>query len=188
MSYILDALNKSDRQRTRNRIPGLQDNPDEPPESGWNIRHFLLVLVLLAAANSIGVYLYFGERSAPAETTGVREDITPPLEGIPRDDSADQPTTIPPPVATAGSGATSVPVPISSLPAELQVRLPEVSVTSHIYSEDAAFRNVKINGDTRHEGDLIGARHRLLAVTESGVILEFEGYAYILDIVEDWQL
>ena len=46
---------------------------------------------------------------------------------------------------------------------------------------------VNINGVSRSEGDLLSNSLQLVEITEVGVVMNFEGYAYVMNIVEDWQ-
>lgn len=178
MSYILDALNKSERERARKLAPGisaLQGN-DQPIKYG--IKHFLAALVLLAIINSAGVYFYFGDRWSTSQSSEAIVYRTPaPAKTMPSE-LPSQPSF---PVHAE-------PVDINSLTSSVRNRLPGLEVTAHIYSSDAEFRMVMINGVSRHEGEQLDATHRLLEITETGLILKFESYVYILDIVEDWQI
>ena len=47
---------------------------------------------------------------------------------------------------------------------------------------------VKINGVDRHEGDYLDSNHQLVKITELGIILEYYGRRYNMNIVEEWQL
>ena len=46
MSYILDALNKSEQERERKQTPGLKSLQGEPPPNRFQLRHFLYLLAL----------------------------------------------------------------------------------------------------------------------------------------------
>ncbi len=182
MSYILDALNKSERERARKLAPGITalQGDDQPVKYG--IKHFLAALVLLAVVNSAGVYFFFGDRwstSQPPETVVDRPPIIKPV----KTNSSEIPSQPSFPFIRHPD-----PVDINLLPPSVRSRLPELEVTAHIYSSDAEFRMVKINGVSRHEGEQLNATHQLLEITETGAILKFESYVYILDIVEDWQI
>ena len=51
MSYILDALNKSEKERTRKRAPGVTSLQDDKPPTGYTAKHYIIALALLAAVN-----------------------------------------------------------------------------------------------------------------------------------------
>lgn len=87
MSYILDALNKSEKERAKKRRPGLTALRDEPEKPGFSIRNFLLVLLVLAILNSLGVWVFFGDRFTTTSLLPVAEPESP--------NSATKPATLP---------------------------------------------------------------------------------------------
>ena len=66
-------------------------------------------------------------------------------------------------------------------------RLPEIQITTHIFASDTDLRMVNINGVSRREGDLVTNSLLLVEITEDGVVMNFEGYAYAMNILEGWQ-
>jgi hypothetical protein len=46
---------------------------------------------------------------------------------------------------------------------------------------------VNINGVSRREGDLVTDLLLLVEITEVGVVLNYEDYSFLVDILEDWQ-
>jgi general secretion pathway protein B len=193
MSYILDALNKSEQERERKQTPGLKSLRGEPSPNRFQLRHFLYLLALLAIFNSIGVFIYFGNNSQP-ETRIAPQAKNPSADSLvpanaatvdgPMTSSsltAAQPAEFPAPVT---SGKT---VDINDLPDQVIRRLPEIEITTHIFASDSDLRMVNINGVSRKEGDLVTNSLLLLEITEDGVVMNFEGYAYAMNILEDWQ-
>lgn len=193
MSYILDALNKSEQERERKQTPGLKSLRGEPSPNRFQLRHFLYLLALLAIFNSIGVFIYFGNNSQPA--TGIAPQAKNPSTNalVPANAAtvntpmtsssltAAQPTGFPAPVTT---GKT---VDINDLPDHVIQRLPEIQITTHIFASDSDLRMVNINGVSRREGDLVTNSLLLVEITEDGVVMNYEGYAYAINILEDWQ-
>ena len=190
MSYILDALNKSEQERERKQTPGLKSLQGEPPPSRFQLRHFLYLLALLVIFNSIGVFVYFGNGSQ-SEIGTASQNISP---------SADSPNadTVVVPVTSSGltgTLTTGFPAPLATgntvngtdLPDHMIRQLPEIQITAHIYASDPDLRMVNINGASRSEGDLVSNSLQLVEITEVGVVMNFKGYAYVMDIVEDWQ-
>lgn len=193
MSYILDALNKSEQERERKQTPGLKSLQGEPAPSRFQLRHFLYLLALLVIFNSIGVFIYFGN-DAPPEIGNTTKNIGPSADSpsaanadmvvMPEASSnsaAAQPTDFTPSVTTGYTGT------VNELPDHISRRLPEVLITAHIYASDPDLRMVNINGVSRSEGDLVSDSFQLVEITEVGVVMNFEGYAYVIDIVEDWK-
>lgn len=98
MSFILDALRKSETERQRQSGPGLVDPGYRPPASRRGIWLPLLVIVLLA---NLGLMAYFWQRQAPP----AEAPATPVAAAIP---AAAAPTQPPPPVTQALADAAGV--------------------------------------------------------------------------------
>ena len=193
MSYILDALNKSEKERERKQTPGVKSLQGEPPSNRFQLRHFLYLLGLLVIFNSIGVFIYFGN--------GPQLGVSIPLQG--KSPSADSPAaanvaTVETPMNSSSSTVvqpTGSPAPVvrdntldvNDLPDHVIRRLPEIQITAHIFASDPDLRMVNINGVSTREGDLVSDSLLLVEITEVGVVMDFDGYSYVMNIVEDWQ-
>jgi general secretion pathway protein B len=73
------------------------------------------------------------------------------------------------------------------LPPEIQQQLPSMRFDSHLYSDDADFRSVIVNGQLLRENDWVSDDLLLFKITELGVILRFGSYAFQMPIVEGWE-
>ena len=150
MSYILDALNKSEKERTRKKTPGLNALNDAPTSQGVNASHLLLALVLLAGINAAVIYYFFGrslESKTPPETLTMEH--AEPASPAPTDDiKTENPAVTAEPIPAVAVPA-AVPQETASLPAEP----PGIVITTHIFASDADLRRVNINGIDRREGD-----------------------------------
>jgi len=193
MSYILDALNKSEQERESRQTPGLRSLRGESPTNHFQLRHFLYLLVLLAIFNSIVVFIYFGNHSQPevgiqphgknlfdgslVAANVARDEISVASLSPTEAQSADFPAQI-----TSGNIVT-----VNDLPDHVIRHLPEIHITAHIFASDPDLRMVNINGVSTREGDFVSNALILVAITESGVVMDFEGYAYVMNIVENWQ-
>ncbi len=62
MSYILDALEKSQRERQQGFIPGVEPIYEDKPANRTGPGKIILGLTLLALLNSVLVYLFFHDR------------------------------------------------------------------------------------------------------------------------------
>tara|TARA_B110000116_G_scaffold121738_1_gene105561 strand:+ start:342 stop:923 length:582 start_codon:yes stop_codon:yes gene_type:complete len=190
MSYILDALNKSEQERERKQTPGLKSLRGEPSPNRFQLRHFLYLLALLAIFNSIGVFIYFGNNSqqetriAPQAKNPSADSLVPANAATVDGPMTSSSLTAAQPAEFPASGKT---VDINDLPDQVIRRLPEIEITTHIFASDSDLRMVNINGVSRKEGDLVTNSLLLLEITEDGVVMNFEGYAYAMNILEDWQ-
>ena len=188
MSYILDALNKSEQERARKRAPGLAALHGDQGRTSFRLKHFLIILLVLIGVNLVGLFAIFGDRLTPADEQPIVSAVEPEKIDLPPESESALLISPVPSVAQPLTVSDYDAVPLQELPSQLRARLPAIEITAHIYASDAELRMVKIDGVSRHEGDVLGADFRLLEITETGVVLEFEGQAYILDIVEDWAL
>ncbi|MBT6584270.1 MAG: general secretion pathway protein GspB [Gammaproteobacteria bacterium] len=193
MSYILDALNKSEQERERKQTPGLKSLRGEPSPNRFQLRHFLYLLALLAIFNSIGVFIYFGNNSEPDSDIATQAktpsaDLLVPANAATVDTSmASSNLTAAKPAGFPAPPAAGKTVDINDLPSQVIRRLPEIQITTHIFASDSDLRMVNINGVSRKEGDLVTSSLQLVEITEEGVVMNFEGYAYAMNILEDWQ-
>ncbi|MBT5726160.1 MAG: general secretion pathway protein GspB [Gammaproteobacteria bacterium] len=193
MSYILDALNKSEQERERKQTPGLKSLRGEPSPNRFQLRHFLYLLALLAIFNSIGVFIYFGNNSEPDSDIATQAktpsaDLLVPANAATVDTPmASSNLTAAKPAGFPAPPAAGKTVDINDLPSQVIRRLPEIQITTHIFASDSDLRMVNINGVSRKEGDLVTNSLQLVEITEEGVVMNFEGYAYAMNILEDWQ-
>ncbi|WP_116475446.1 general secretion pathway protein GspB [Zobellella maritima] len=229
MSYILDALRQSERQRRQARplnIHNVRMMPEaattEPAVRRW--RGPLALIIFILSALGIGYALGMvggdwlqqdrissrlkGQLEQPpllpstsiivapeAPTVSSSPELArlqirldkPPVSQITIEPSARpkpglaQQTPIPPITSPA-------PVPerpqdpgvidLRQLPSALQSRLPTLSLSVHIYSDNAEHRMVKINDRMLREGQNISPTLRLKSITPLGVILNFEGHEF----------
>ena len=199
MSYILDALKKSEAERKKALRPGKErlaladEAPARPPYAAWAGIGFALAALLAA-----GAYL-LGQRQAPAPAPPVAETV-PQLPAKPQPQP--EPTVVTaaetPAAIKAGEAEPSAEAPpeppapkrsilrFADLPSRLQAKVPDLKVSSHLYSSDPGDRMATINGTPRREGADLGGGLRLVEVTASGVLLEIEGRLFALDILEEW--
>jgi general secretion pathway protein B len=193
MSYILDALNKSEQERERKQTPGLKSLRGEPPPNRFQLRHFLYLLALLAIFNSIVVFFYFGNHSQ--SEVGIRPHEKTPLAGslVTANKAKEEMhlSSLSPPAHRSADFSAQVTsentVAVNNLPGRVVGKLPDIQITAHIFASDTTLRMVNINGVSTREGDLISNDLMLVEITESGVVMDFEGHAYVINILEDWQ-
>jgi hypothetical protein len=200
MSYLLDALRKSESERNRDGGPSLAETRWQSPRTR-PVLTIALITVLIANVLLVGLWLTDWrppqrdgtnreQRPAAASEPGpeaaasvaaaseIRNDAPPPTVGrAVSDDVAIQPAAAPPamsPDTRARDGAA------------LQ-QMPNIDVSTHVYSADAALSSVTINGRRLVAGDAIAPGLRLLTITETGVVVEFDGERHQIDVLQDWR-
>ncbi|MFL0807321.1 MAG: general secretion pathway protein GspB [Oceanobacter sp.] len=66
-------------------------------------------------------------------------------------------------------------------------KIPDLIITSHIYSVDASTRSVSMNGRNWHEGSWIAPGVTLDKITETGILLDVEGFPFPVHRQNGWQ-
>ncbi|NOR25565.1 MAG: GspB domain-containing protein [Desulforhopalus sp.] len=195
MSYILDALKKSDQERQQGTSPSLHSKHGcYPPgfESSPFKRHRTLWLIpggFLLFLTCLGIFFFqyqghFGEKDSIKETESsilsAESQTSPPRVLI------KEKTQILQPIATEGK-ASALPVVVEretaqeSLPllnelsSELRAEIPSLKFAGHTYSENPYQRMIIINGKILREGDMIERNTKLAEINWEGVTIEFNG-------------
>ncbi len=200
MSFILDALRKSDAERQQHRAPGLADvrHATRGPRRGlW------LPLIALVLVANIGVMAWLGLRdtapapaippAAPAEPAATptvrplaREAAPPP--GASTVSRATPPAAPAAPAAAPPAARTAPSAPADDRAGD-EARLPgieamvaagklartDLSIDLHVHSDVGAKRFVVINGRRHAEGDTLGEGPKVERITPDGVVLSTGG-------------
>lgn len=194
MSMILDALQKSDRQRARHVAERLREGPSvaNAPGQGWRVMLAVAALLLAIALLLIAFRIGGGGTNAPAETSPIR--TTTPIGASVRalggelapapPATAQETATIPPPPVTEPPTRTEIAddlaaPPLAELPA-LRARLSSLHLDIHAWAEDPAERFVLINLRRYAEGDRLPEGPAVRRILRNGVVLEYEGTLFTL--------
>jgi general secretion pathway protein B len=202
MSFILDALRKSENERREQAPPALAATPQAVPKQKRTI--WLPILVIVLAVNVIVFGTIFLTRDEPLPATAAPLTAAAPEVRSLRKEvivaaSTEKPAITPTaaiPVTTpvpASPVSTPEPAPVSS--ETIQERLPSlgqlttaglVSVTSlhidmHVYAGDAEKRFVFINMKKYREGDQLSEGPTIEEITPEGVIMVQQGNRFRLD-------
>jgi general secretion pathway protein B len=207
MSFILDALKKSEAERQRKSVPGFADIPDARsaprlPRWWW----VLGGLLALNAAVLLGVF-YLPDRSAvpvaepvrqaaviaepvartaPAANPAAFSDIVaearrnrPPQE-LP---TTTEPQRQDPAPATQPQARVTMSEELSTigeLRADGSLQLPELHLDIHVYSEKPAERFVFINMGKYKEGDTLSEGPAVREIRPDGVVLDQAGTRFLM--------
>lgn len=200
MSFILDALKKSETERQQQNAPGFADVPDgmDPPRAP----RWLWVLGGLLAINLIvllGVMLRPDFR--PTTDAAMSSDATPSeasfsemveeaknKQPIPVADSADGTITDRNP-ADKGRTSSVIRIPekfaqsyatFNELRANGTIVLPDLHLDIHVYSEQPKERFVFVNMSKYREQARLAEGPLIREITPEGVVLEHLGNGFIL--------
>ncbi len=199
MSYILDALKKSDQQRQRGATPTLPSAQATTvaPKQSFSVFYGVLAAVLLCAGIAIGwLHPWQAEQPAHAAEPFARptmpdsnpvvlapRSVQPEIAGKPEQKLPASnlvpiaPAVLPKesanPVATEQKAS-----PLSELPLAIQQEIPDMKIQLHSYSNKSANSIVSINSRMLKEGDSLAPGLKLEQITPDGVIFSYKGYRF----------
>jgi general secretion pathway protein B len=204
MSYILDALKKSERQRRVGSEPVFHRG-GSPAIGGLGFWGVVVGIALIAAALT-AVMMRSNEVSAPsAEATPAvsveaKAVEVPPPTPVPAENpvkpapgpvrelgaqsGAELPSTKDAATKSVGTGSLSrsaqvldvenIPF-LSSMPSDFQRELPTLSVNIHVYSPDQAQCILYINNRQYHRGEIIDNGVQVMEIVPEGAVLQYQG-------------
>lgn len=191
MSYILDALRKSEQQRQQGATPTLGAAPFPTPQTGpagksARLLPALIAIVLLGIGITIG-WLRPWQHEADTNALAQAPQAAPtvpapalPMAPPPTLVPAEKPVAPPPPPIPQPAPAKVTPTAVL-LPAAPKTEAgsrpppPNITITVHAYSPDPAERLAGINGKLLREGQEISPGLKLERITMDGVILNDHG-------------
>lgn len=216
MSYILDALKKSEKMRQQGDVPDLQTVhmsvlDEEKSNRGL---YFIIMFLLVSIAFLIGVYQPW--RAAEQPTKKMASEAEPvaaakqkiitenkiQLEDKPKPIKTEavdakplaEPViesvplkSVPPKSEQAISQQAIREVPrLSELSPIVQQAIPNMIFAGHVYSSSAAQRSIIINGYPMSEGDVVVDGLSVKQITRDGVIFDYQGQLFREEILQDW--
>jgi general secretion pathway protein B len=202
MSYILDALKKSDQQRQRGATPTLPSAQATTAvaKQSSSVFYGVLAAVLLCAGIAIGwLHPWQAEQPVPAAEPFAARPASPSSNQAslpPRPEQSEfaakpeQKVTAPnllpaaqtilpkEPASSATTDQEQKATPYAELPLAIQQEIPEMKVQLHSYSNKSVNSIVSINSRMLKEGDSLVPGLRLERITPDGVILSYKGYRF----------
>ena len=207
MSFILDALKKSEAERLRQDTPGFADLPASAPEESsprWPWIVAALVVINLGVLTVI--WLKPDRVEGPVAATPVAEVIPEPLAAAASSAIVDEPgparrlaATTPDPVTravTAIATQSAEPAPpvagyesaqitesyatFNDLRAQGMLQLPDMHLDIHVYSSEPEDRFVFVNMSKYKERARLDEGPVVWEITPDGVILEHLGTRFLL--------
>ena len=200
MSFILDALKKSESERQQQNTPGIASIPqrsDDKTPSKWIwLALSLLVINIVVVA---GIFLW----PDPKVTETVSVDVEPASETATFSDMVSEakrtqpevvevdasPTTtvsVAPPVSTAsnsgssGGSVTDAYETFNDLRAKGELALPDMHLDIHVFAGTTADRFVFVNMAKYKENAVLNEGPRVLEITPEGVVLEYQNKTFLL--------
>lgn len=208
MSFILDALKKSESDRQRKSSPDISDVPTAVSPSGnprglWLTIGALTITVLVLLIVMLRTGLVGVTASAPDESVAlempavvtieesepVRADAPPVRAERERratdeftvERSTEPETAVPKPVVAVSAPAdTETFLTFNDLRATGSLGLPDLHIDLHVYSDNPTERFVFINMNQYRENATLSEGPRLRQITTEGVVLEYVGTTFLL--------
>lgn len=183
MSYILDALKKSEKERSLGNVPTL-GSAGQYQDYKVSVRWVLLLLILLLVVLLIvGGWLVWNSRQQTDAPTAVEEKSKPVVKNV--SEEAQVPRAAAPPETAADvhkevSSNSSEPVPVLDLDPAVRGRLPDLSVNVLSYSDDNSRRFVMIDQNIFKEGEEVKKGVVIAEIRKSDVVFSFEGIRFTL--------
>ncbi len=195
MSFILDALRKSENERQRNQQPGMV--PGQSPAARSSSRFWLPLVALLVGINLALLLVMWimsdDEQTSPAAATQSAAPANRALSG----DTAPPPVYATPPQVGTDALSASVPPPgvqatpqsddgSSILPTMEElilanaISLPPLQMDIHVYSDTPSERFVFINMTRYNEGQALNEGPMVVNITPKGIVLRDQGYDFLV--------
>ena len=202
MSFILDALKKSESERHRNSGPVLMDVRIAPPRRRLPAWAWVIIAVLVANFMVLAWLLWLspskpqgnGQATADAPAAVPAQSQSASARPAPVLPEPSLPPPLPPQAVTSTAPATGAALPTAAMPAidtgslpryqdlvSSGIALPVIQLNLHVHDAQPASRYVLLNGQKLHEGESMPDGLKVLQIVPSGVALEMHGQRFFLN-------
>jgi len=179
VSYIFDALRKSESERQREVATSLSHAPLARPRQRVPIWAWLVIATLSLALAALALAWWQGREESPSPTPSLAPDIEPPSPALASEPAPISPPVTAPPTETSEASTPRL-RPISEL-ASFDPSLPEYRLDVLApSSRDPAESSAWINGRRYYAGERIGNGPVVLEVRADGVVLALAGERFLL--------
>ena len=213
MSYILDALKKSEQERGHGSAPNVQTLHSSSLNYHANKTPLWPYFLLAAIVINLAALFYFiiaktefeattqeqqrTTETSPAVTNTVQTASSKPA-GTTIEDAYSAEAVVYKPISIPGSNqgiAKQAPrqqqVSLSvlerdELPFEMSQHIPVMEFSAHVYSSNPIQRSIVINGRFMEEGDWLASDLFLSEITPDGAIFDFKGQLFHQGVVSAW--
>lgn len=199
MSFILDALKKSDKKRQEASAPRLDTVHVSPPATSRRklIWVGLLMAVLLFIVGFL-LWLFSVEPKPPVEEANNPQSQSPPTRAAiaPQAAAPAQPQTVKQPAPQVLPQKSPLQTPavesnrrlseqrvyaISELPTATQRRIPALHMSLHAYNKlNPSAGLVRVNEQILRPGSTLEGKFHLTEIRADGAIFSFDGYRFLL--------
>lgn len=204
MSFILDALKKSETDRQRQDAPGIASIPASGQrKSGskwvWIIAGLLAINIAVLSMLMLGRDAVSNRAAEAPLATGVTEPAEESFTEIVREAKRNTPTpAVAEPAANGPVVAAREPAPetlpvaqpvqpiseglptFNDLRAKGVLQLPDMHLDIHVYSSEPADRFVFVNMSKYTENAILSEGPSVREITGDGVVLDYQGIRFLL--------
>jgi len=211
MSYILDALKKSEQDRGNGSIPNVQTihssalnyHQEKRPLWPWVLIAVLVINVFIliyflnqeknmsnvgpapeSKTNNVAPYQDSNpiEKNPPPASIGTIAPVSQQHNSAPISITDNNTNTTKPTPQTNHK----IVVDIDELPANIRQQIPNMVFSAHVYSSSPIQRSLVINDRFMEEGSAVGQDLILVEITRSGAIFDFHNYRFRASILSGW--
>lgn len=206
MSYILEALKKSEQERQQGHVPDLQTLQPQLLDSTHRSEKWPFITIGVLALALVFVLGWMRPWSQQ-QTTLTDSHNTEPTKSTPAlaavtdvketNTSAhvraiqQKPVRAPDPVVQQvyseppSLALESVPH-LLDMPSLVQQAIPNMEFAGHVYTSNAMQRSVIINGRSMAEGEVLVEGLRIEQITQNGVVFSYQDQLFQMPILQDW--
>jgi len=207
MSYILDALKKSQQQREQQQSPSL---PTHSPKQSISKNYYLWGVVLMVSIIVLFEMFSVSEESIPTiakpampinqvTTPAIQVHQAPAIQAVTNIiQTADSHTAQPiqpeeeaiilknndvPEITVAKNTDHLKDYPTwDELPASVRSSIPAIHIEAHIYDANPSKRMAIINGSLTHQGQVTSQNLKILEITSTGIIACYQSNCFQRDL------
>ena len=193
MSYILDALKKSDRERNESASANFSPKIAGDGDSHINFKTLFIWTTIILAVNLASAYFLFGHKFSSSTNLPIPSSYTRENTATSKKDLEINGSIIIEQADLTEFGRREykeelIVPPFASLPEKLRNELLPFHIDSHIYADEKNLRLIKIGRVTYFEGDYLRPNLKLERITSEGVILNISNRMFSLSIKDTWNL
>jgi len=191
VSYILEALKKSEVERQQatqqeaelskaehsvSNAHTVEKNKDEG--SSWVLKGVYLALLVILVFILLKLF----------ETSNITSDIKPLADDRSVDVSLlqDRMSAAKPQKMTESTPSIKEIMAIEQAPKEVLATLPDLAISSHIYSTQSERRSIVVNNERLQEGGFIAPQVQIKEITHQGMVIEVQGWSLVVGRSRGW--